>query len=370
MGLDLGLEQAGIEVLGCVEFNEPAVNCIRSNRPNLPVLHGDISQLSGAEILSKLNIPSVNLVVGGPPCQAFALFGKRRGLGDARGRLVFDFVRIVGELNPEAFVMENVRGMMSMSMEPGGEQGGLYREILRRFDELGYRVDTFVVNSVNYGAPQIRERTLLIGNRLGYRARFPQPTHSDAPTGRQKPWVTLGDAIRDLKGADTDVLDFSERKKKYLAMVPPGGNWRSLPVEIQKESMGKAWYLKGGRSAYWRRLSFDFPCPTIVTMPNHAASSLCHPTETRALTVGECAAVQGFPKDWKFSGNAAAKHKQVGNAVPVVLGRVAGETVLSMMREKELTFETNTLEHIRPQVRTRQYYKAGKVLAMKGYGEE
>jgi DNA (cytosine-5)-methyltransferase 1 len=363
MGLDLGLELAGIDVLGCVEFNENAVAAIRANRPNIKAVHGDISKLSSDEILSAVGAAKedIDLIVGGPPCQAFSSFGKRRGTDDSRGRLVFDFVRLVGEIRPKAFLMENVRGLMSMPVEKGQPAGSLLREILLRFEGLGYRVDAFVVNSVNYGAPQIRERVLLIGNRMGYRARFPQPTHSEQPSGRQKKFATLGDAIRGLKGADPDLMDFSERKKKYLSLIPAGGNWRCLPVDLQKESMGKTWYLKGGRSAYWRRLHYDFPSPTVVTIPSHAGTSMCHPEEIRALTVGECAAIQGFPPDWRFMGSAAEKYKQVGNAVPVVLGRVAGETILRMMRDQEMTLEMNTLEMIRPQVRTRQYFKKGKV---------
>ncbi|MHB8389237.1 MAG: DNA cytosine methyltransferase [Acidobacteriaceae bacterium] len=130
-------------------------------------------------------------------------------------------------------------------------------------------------------------------------------------------------------------MNFSPRKLKYLSMVPPGGNWRSLPIEIQKESMGKSWYLKGGRSAYWRKLSMDFPCPTVVTMPNHAGTSMCHPTELRALTVGEMAAVQEFPKDWSFVGSPTDKCRQIGNAVPIRLGLVAGKVVDSLLEEIE-----------------------------------
>ena len=108
------------------------------------------------------------------------------------------------------------------------------------------------------------------------------------------------------------VLDFSPRKKKYLAMVPPGGNWRSLPVAIQKESMGKAWHAKGGRSGWWRRLNFDLPSPTLVTMPNHAGTALCHPTLLRALTLKEYALIQEFPEGWEFCGTPAEQYAQVG----------------------------------------------------------
>ncbi len=115
-------------------------------------------------------------------------------------------------------------------------------------------------------------------------------------------------------------------------MVPPGGNWRSLTEEMQKESMGKSWYLKGGRSAYWRKLSFGFPSPTVVTMPNHAGTSMCHPSELRAISVGEAAAIQEFPKEWIFQGTTTAKFRQIGNAVPVRLGQVAGSVIMEFIK--------------------------------------
>lgn len=153
-------------------------------------------------------------------------------------------------------------------------------------------------------------------------------------------------------------------------MVPPGGNWRSLPIEVQKESMGKSWYLKGGRSAYWRKLSFAFPSPTVVTMPNHAGTSMCHPEELRAISVGEAASIQEFPKDWKFAGNTTAKFRQVGNAVPTRLGRVAGEAVNELLArisegEKKTALESDYFRviHLRPHVRTRVFWKKGQAFA-------
>lgn len=372
MGLDLGLEKAGIHILGCVEFNAEAVAAIRLNRPGLPVLEGDISSLEPAAVLKKLGIKpdQVDLVVGGPPCQAFSVFGKRKGLKDVRGRLIFDFARFVGILRPRAFIMENVRGLLSMKDDEAGPKGGLISRLNEEFNRLGYAVDVFVVNAVNHGAAQIRERVIVIGNRLDLTAAWPAPSHSDRPVLGQRRFLTLGDAIRSFREVDPVLMDFSPRKKKYLSLVPPGGNWRSLPVHVQQESMGKSWYLKGGRSAYWRRLAYDFPCPTVVTMPNHAGTSMCHPDELRALTVGECARIQGFPRGWKFCGSPSEQYKQVGNAVPVVLGEVAGRVVSAMLdrpaaHQRRVT--GNTEQHVRPHVRTRQYFKAGKVFAKSAY---
>lgn len=385
MGLDLGLEMAGFETAVCVENNKEAVQTIRFNKPNVPVFDYSISDVSGEDLIKSGNFKNgdVSLVVGGPPCQAFSVFGNRLGIEDARGQLVFEFIRIIEETRPDTFLMENVRGLLSMSIVPNKkelkenkevpksyfEKGSLLQKIFDEFNRIGYHVDCFVVNSVNYGAPQLRERILLIGNRHGYSTKFPEPRFSNRPEDKLPPFKTLGETISPEAGFyDTcpEVMNFSPRKLKYLAMVPEGGNWRSLPEEIQKESMGKSWYLKGGRSAYWRKLSYAFPSPTVVTMPNHAGTSMCHPKELRAITVGEAAAIQEFPKDWKFQGTTTAKFKQVGNAVPTRLGKEAGIVIAELLKkiasmEKPEDFKcSHTITYLRPHVRTRTFWKDGE----------
>ena len=292
--------------------------------------------------------------------------------------MIFEFVQLVNELRPHVFLMENVRGLLSTpivdkkSFDPKiinpcvREKGSLLKLLLQKFNDIGYRVDCFVVNSVNYGAPQIRERVLLIGNRHNVFESFPSPLYSNRSEDNLPPFRTLGDAIGgSFVDSCPEIMNFSERKLKYLSMVPPGGNWRSLPEETQKESMGKSWYLKGGRSAYWRKLSFDFPSPTVVTMPNHAGTSMCHPSELRAISVGEAAAIQEFPKDWIPSGSAASKFRQIGNAVPVRLGKVAGSVIARILdsvhsrKTSSEKFPDSQIIHIRPHVRTRTYYKNG-----------
>ena len=293
MGLDLGLAVAGFAPAVCNEIDKPSVQTIAINRPHTPIVDVSITDVAREtlEISAGRELLGIPLVAGGPPCQSFSVYGRRQGTMDGRGQLVFEFVRMIGEIRPLTFLMENVRGLHSMSLAPNGpvknasskSHGTLLREVLRRFEEIGYRVDCFLVNAVNYGAPQIRERLLCIGNRFNLKASFPQPLFSNRSSDGLPPFRTLGDAIGNgFIDRDPSIMNFSERKLKYLAMVPPGGNWRSLPVNVQKESMGKAWYLKGGRSAYWRKLSFEFPSPTVVTMPNHSGTSMCHPTELRA----------------------------------------------------------------------------------------
>jgi len=383
MGLDLGLEMSGFQTALCVENDPEAVKTIAANRPELPIL-GDVREADAATIRRVGGIgPNAEfVVVGGPPCQSFSVFGNRAGIEDLRGQLIFEFHRLIDGLRPPVFVMENVRGLLSMSIVPRKsasaaasttdvEPGSLLALLCREFETIGYRVDCFVVNAVNYGAPQIRERLICIGNRHGLVADFPEPRFSNRESDGLPPFRTLGDAIGEgFVDPCPEVMDFSPRKLRYLAMIPPGGNWRSMPVEVQKESMGKSWFLKGGRSAYWRKLSFAFPSPTVVTMPNHAGTSMCHPTELRAITVGEAAAIQEFPAGWKFVGSPAGKFRQIGNAVPTRLGRVAGEVVQKLLTEIRREDSSATgqsppsrIVHLRPHVRTRTFWKDGEVFA-------
>lgn len=395
MGLDLGLEKKGFHAALVNDVDPVCVATMRRNRPKLPIFDGDVSKAT-KDVLGRLagkDLAEVPLVAGGPPCQAFSVFGKRKGVEDQRGKLIFEFIRLISEIRPLTFLMENVRGLHSMplvppskrkaSLEMGRDQtahGSLLREVIRRFEGHGYRMDCFLVNAVNYGAPQLRERLICIGNRFNLKACFPRPQFSNRPDDCLPPFRTLRDVIGNgFKDPDPSLMNFSQRKLKYLAMVPPGGNWRSLPEQIQKESMGKSWYLKGGRSAYWRKLSFDFPCPTVVTMPNHAGTSMCHPSEVRALTVGELAAVQEFPHAWMFAGSPTEKCRQIGNAVPVRLGEVAGEVIRELLSRIEAAGRkpaqgpmlASRIEHLRPHVRTRTFWKAGQVFAGNhGYYDE
>lgn len=387
MGMDLGLEAAGGELVLANEIDKGAVATIRHNRPHVPIIDSPVENLTAAGFSAATGMKpgELDLLCGGPPCQSFSVYGNRSGSLDPRGQLVFEFVRMVGALMPRCFLMENVRGLHSMPLVPQkashrvhdfepwmAGNGTLMRDLVRSLRTFGYEVDIFLVNSVNYGAPQIRERMFIMGNRLGVSNQVMIPTHSNRPQDRLPAFQTLRDAIGDdFEDHIPELMNFSPRKLGYLSMVPPGGNWRSLPVDVQKESMGKSWYLKGGRSATWRRLSWDFPSPTVVTMPNHASTSMCHPDEVRALTVGECAAIQEFPRDWVFLGTTAEKYRQIGNAVPIRLGLVAGQAIGAVLAGKAdaPTRRIATADdgvnviHLRPHVRTKRYWHNGEALA-------
>lgn len=406
MGFDIGLQQAGkFHLLACVEKIPAFCETIRRNvqagrlgHRDITIYEKDIADLQPEQLMRDLGLApgELDLLVGGPPCQTFSTTGKRSTVQDPRGTLLWQFLRFVEGLKPKLFVMENVRGLMSAALRhraikdrpdkggpplaPDEEPGSVIRQFVRDL-RYSYRIDCFEVNAVNYGAPQLRERAIFIGNRFNRLIEFPAPTHGeyrksertlfDEPESRGdnslKPFRTLRDALDGLADDDPAVLDFSPRKKRYLALIPEGSNWRSLPSEVAKESMGKAYLAKGGRSGWWRRLTFDLPCPTIVTMPNHAGTSLCHPTETRALTLRECARVQEFPDGWEFSGTLQQRYTQIGNAVPIRLGAVCGRLIGQELEELYSSdfaaggdYPPYRVVYVNSHIRTRKWYKAGE----------
>jgi DNA (cytosine-5)-methyltransferase 1 len=409
MGLDIGLERTGrFRIVACVEKETAFCKTIRSNKEagkldkKLVIFERDITNIAPEEILKAtgLNVGEIDVLAGGPPCQSFSTAGKRGTTDDPRGTLLWQFLRFVEVLKPKFFLMENVRGLLSaalhhrpiakrpvkggLQLQPDEEPGTviqLFAQDLEKIKDSPYHMDCFEVNAVNYGAPQLRERVFFIGNRYNVKVDFPDPTHGTKETTKPLqpllfsdesvsllPWKTLREAIADIQEDNPVIMDFSPRKKFYLSMVPEGSNWRSLPVEIQKESMGKAWHAKGGRSGWWRRLSYDLPCPTLVTMPNHASTALCHPTEVRALTLREYARIQEFPDDWVVCGKTHEQYAQIGNAVPVRLGQVAGEVIAEnleiLKRRKWQKLSTKPeayrIIYIQSHVRTRQWFKDGQ----------
>lgn len=341
MGLDIGIEKAGIDIKLCVELNKQAASTIRNNT-NIPVINRDITTIPTSELLevSGLKAGEVDLVVGGPPCQAFSTAGARRGLDDFRGNVIIQYLRVVSEIQPRYFILENVRGILSAKLnavpdsykeyeEIKNEKGSVIRFLANEFRKLGYTISFALFNAANYGVPQIRERVIIFGTKGTKRIPLPQPTHSELGLYGTKKWVTLGDVISDLpKPNESEYTSLSKKMLQYMSLVKEGENWTSLEPEVAREAMGKAYDLGGGKTGFLRRLSSSKPSPTLVTSPIMPATLICHPTELRPLSVKEYARVQQFPDNWKFSGRIADIYKQIGNAVPVGLGYMAGMQII------------------------------------------
>lgn len=339
MGLDLGIEAAGFDIKVCVEMDHWAAETIRINT-SIPVIERDINDVSSEDILkvSGLKKENIDLVVGGPPCQAFSTAGKQRGFSDIRGGCIIQFIRVVSDLKPKYFILENVRGILSAKLNAVPEaykeydsikmeSGSVLKLVLNEFNKLGYRISYALLNAANYGVPEKRERVVMIGH-LGDRVPIPAPSHSESGAFGTKKWVSLRDSIGDLQGKSMRYIPLRSRMEKYMKLIGEGENWTKLDPAVAKEAMGKAYVLSGGKTGFLRRLSFDEPAPTLVTSPTMPATQLCHPKELRPLSVEEYARIQQFPDTWIFEGRIESIYKQIGNAVPVGLGKAVGNQII------------------------------------------
>lgn len=346
MGLDLGLEKSGVDVRVCQDIDPMACSTVKFNRPKARVLEGDLRKISTEEILrtSGLKREQAFLVVGGPPCQSFSTAGRRESISDPRGSLFREFLRVVEEVRPRFFLMENVKGLLSAAvkhrplhlrdgdLESEEELGSAFRLVLKEFGRIGYAFAYRILDAVNYGSPQFRERLVIIGSRDNEKLFLPAPTHFQRHQDENLRWVTLRSAIEHLEKRPGPCASFSPERAKYLDFVPAGGNWRALPARLLKEAMGGAFEAGGGKMGFYRRLSYEEPSPTLVTSPAQKATMLCHPKFTRPLSVKEYAAIQEFPENWQFAGSLVDKYRQIGNAVPIRLGYSLGRTLQSIVQ--------------------------------------
>lgn len=340
MGLDIGLGKAGLNVVIGQDFEPTCVETMKANGHN--VLGGDVREIDPQSLLDMtgLQIGEPFMICGGPPCQPFSTAGKRLGINDPRGNLFMDFIRMIEYIKPRFFVMENVKGIMSSPLkhvptaerdanDPEQKLGTVLDVILSEFNKLGYKTVYGVLDAVNYGVPQFRERFVLIGSRDNEDIFLPIPSHFQKHQNPNYRWVTVGQVIRDLEDADDECAKLGKERKDYLHLIPEGGNWRDLPAELIPEAMGGAYKSGGGKVGFYRRLSYSQPAPTITTSPAQKATMLCHPKKDRPLSVKEYARIQQFPDDWIFTGTIAAKYKQIGNAVPVGLAEAIGQAILA-----------------------------------------
>lgn len=340
MGLDIGMQKAGLDVVIGQDFDASCVETMKANGHN--VLGGDIREIEPQTLLdlTHMHVGEPFMICGGPPCQPFSTAGKRLGINDPRGSLFMDFIRMIDYIRPRFFVMENVKGIMSAPLkhvpsserddnDPEQKLGTVLDVILSEFYKLGYKTVYGLLDAVNYGVPQFRERFVLIGSRDHEDIFLPVPTHFQVHQNPELRWQTVGSAIKDLEDDDEECATLSAERKKYLHMVPEGGNWRDLPADLIPAAMGGAYESGGGKVGFYRRLSYAQPAPTITTSPAQKATMLCHPKKDRPLSVKEYARIQQFPDDWIFIGNTQAKYKQIGNAVPVGLGKAIGMAIIS-----------------------------------------
>lgn len=354
MGLDLGFEQEGFEIRVAVDKDSYAVATIRANRPEVPVIQDDLSEVSVPRILERAGLlpGEATVLTGASPCEPFSTIGKRLSINDNRACLIDEFLRVVNEAKPQYWVFENVPGLKwaarrhvsfyERTAKPKDEvddderPGSAFEDILAKFKATGYHVtEPMIVDAADYGTPQHRKRLIITGTREGVGVELPPPSHGSPESleviqGQRKPWVTVGEALGEFDDPYPEYAKFPAWGE-YLKYVPTGGCWRDIPDHLKEEAIGKAFYSSGGRTGFLRRLSWDRPAPTLVDSPITRAACLCHPTENRPLCVGEYLRLQGFPLDWKIEGPLTSKYRLIGQATPVPLARTLAFAVTAAL---------------------------------------
>ncbi|MDZ8134272.1 MAG: DNA cytosine methyltransferase [Nostoc sp. DedQUE04] len=350
MGLDLGFEKAGIEISLACEVDKHCRQTIVANKPDIALL-GNIASYTAQDILdrAKLAKEDVDIMLGGPPCQAFSTAGARRGFKDERGNIFLKYIELILEISPKYAVIENVRGFLSAPLlhRPHSERGsgcvplsreempgGALKYIVNELRKGGYSISFNLYNTANYGVPQIRERVVMICHRGKKKVPYLYPTHSESGDFGLDRWITLRESIADLSQSEAEYIEFPEGRLKYYRILKEGQYWKHLPEELQKEALGKSYYSGGGKTGFFRRLSWDRPSCTLVTSPAMPATDICHPEHLRPLSIQEYKRIQQFPDSWVVCGSLIEQYRQIGNAVPVGFGEAIGKAILAHMSGK------------------------------------
>ncbi len=362
-GLSDGLHQAGFQPVVGVDFDKHAIATYQANNPGSVALHRDIATVTVDDICRSVNGSEVELVAGGPSCQGFSTVGKRVE-DDPRNSLFKHFARLVRDVRPKFFLMENVKGLLTY-------RKGYFRQLIREsFEDAGYRVISRVVCAADYGVPQLRHRIVFIGTRLDVPLTFPEPTHSetDLCIGRLTPHLTVDEAIGDLPlmhgNLNQDLWEYASPpqsafqryarggdRSKYVTMhrangvsdnamevvrlVKEGQGIRSIPTDLLPDRFARMRRIADGSlrrdcTTLYYRLSRKSPAYTITCyFRNVASGPFVHPLENRSLSYREAARLMSFRDSYKFCGSLLPR--QIGNAVPPLLAKALGKHILKLL---------------------------------------
>lgn len=368
-GFSAGLDMVdGIKTVLGVDFDKQAIETFKKNFKGAVAINGDLTDdKTKTTVIETAKKLSVNMIIGGPPCQGFSLKGKNLGMDDPRNFLFLEYWHLVDKLRPEIFVIENVKNLLN------SENGYFRDQIIEKFSSLGYIINYGVLNAKNYGVPESRERAIIIGSLS---------CSIDLPKGCDE-FVTVREAISDLaylnSGEGSFEMDYiNPPESKYqkmlrgtklfnhsatnhnkvaldkLAMIPPEGDKSSLPKELH----GKQKF-----STTWSRLQWDTFSPTIDTRfdtPSNGRNS--HPFLNRAITPREAARIQSFHDNFVFYGTKSAICKQIGNAVPPLLAKAIGESILSSYTNSRESNEKYTLIHGNSLTTIKELQKNGTIV--------
>lgn len=337
-GMMLGFKNSGVEILSSYDLKNSVSRNLSTNFPTLQHHQLDIAKLTSRDVEDHCYDHNIDIVFGGPPCQGFSIFGRRRFVNtrdhkpdnDERNELSLRFIELAIALTPRCIVMENVKGFTSTVRK----NSTYLAEVEKLLQHAGYEFEHRVVNCASYGVPQNRERFLLVAWKLGSTFLWPETKHFSEPKPWQRRFVTVGDVISDLEDPSTYSAEFSHLPMNHKEMVverykliPEGGR---LPEGTLPEHLRKGYRSESVKnfSHVYKRLSRSMPATTMV--PGHNAFPV-HPTLNRTLTVREAARIQTFPDWMRFEGTRQQQCLLVGNAVPPLLAEIFASRIVKML---------------------------------------
>lgn len=312
-GLSKGFIDSGFKPLLLNDTDKYCVETLKMNHPEANIIKGSMVDLD----LEKYKDKKIDVLMGGVPCQSFSQAGKREGIKDDRGKLILHFIKMINILTPNVFIIENVQGLVTH------DKGNTLQMIINEINKIGkYIINYKVLNANDYSVPQNRKRLIIVGinSSIKKKFNFPQP-HKYKPV--------LKDVLENCP--ESPGIVYKKEKYDIMKLVPEGGCWVDIPDDIARQYMGNSYDSGGGKRGILKRLDMKKPSLTLLTTPSQKQTERCHPIETRPLQTLEYARIQTFPDNYKFSGSINQIYKQIGNAVPVNLGKAIAKEVINVL---------------------------------------
>jgi DNA (cytosine-5)-methyltransferase 1 len=312
-GLSSGFINVGFVPVAMFEINKQCCETLKTNHKE----YSDIIKCIDMNNIDTTKYKNIDVMMGGVPCQSYSQAGMRKGLDDPRGNLLVKFISQIHEIKPKVFLIENVKGLLTHNKRK------TFNFILENINSYGlYNIKYAVLNANNYSVPQKRERLIIIGTLKSIPNVYEFPNHHD-----YKP--VLSDVLKDVP--ESSGTSYSKRKQEIMNLVPQGGCWVNLPLDIQREYMKGSFNSGGGKRGIARRLSMDAPGLTLTCSPTQTQTERCHPIETRPLTIREYARIQTFKDSYEFIGSISSCYSQIGNAVPVLMAEALAESIKNFL---------------------------------------
>jgi len=346
-GFSLGLSRNNIEIVMANEIEKDFAKTFELNHPKARMLNEDIHNIDFKKELKKIGYKSIDILCGGPPCQGFSTVGSKNKK-DKRNSLFWEFLRAVNETNPKAVIFENVAGFRSLY------NGKAYETLINELKSIGYNVFSDILNAADYGLPQYRKRTIVVGVTKGCSFEFPKIIKPEKKILFEDKYLTVMSAISDLPKLNVgeekknysckpkneyqkkmrgkakvltehNCSNYGKKMQKIISLVPPKGDISDLPISLRPKKYFNNVYA---------RIDPTKPSPTITRNFGTPSSTRCiHPFQNRALSTREGARLQGFPDEFIFCGSKTSKNLQIGNAVPPMLGEVIGKQIKKSLKD-------------------------------------